>query len=158
MKKPWNRIDLPIYSLSTKFDQEENMNIATYVTSISMKPKRMLIAIYKNTKTLEIVKKNPHFVIQLLSFKQIHLVRLLGKTSGYKKNKIEYLEKKMLITNWNGFKVLKHALALLEVTTLSTFDAGDHIAYIVDVIKYKNINEGEPLTLNDLRKKRIISC
>ena len=44
-----------------------------------MKPKRYLCAIYKNTKTLEMIEKNTGFVVQLLSCTQYRLVDLLGK-------------------------------------------------------------------------------
>jgi flavin reductase (DIM6/NTAB) family NADH-FMN oxidoreductase RutF len=94
-KRPWNIIDLPVYSLSVRCDEDENMNIATYVSAISLKPKKMIVSIYKNTKTLILAERNPHFIIQLLSEEQINLVRLLGKNSGFKKNKMQYLTKKI---------------------------------------------------------------
>ena len=47
--------------------------------------------IYKNTKTLENVRLNGQFVLQILSYSQYDLVRLLGKQSGNKINKIEKL-------------------------------------------------------------------
>jgi flavin reductase (DIM6/NTAB) family NADH-FMN oxidoreductase RutF len=158
MKKPWNRINLPIYSISVKHGNNENMNIATYVSSISLTPKKMMVCLYKNTKTLEIAEKNPHFIIQLLSKDQINLVRLLGKTSGFKKDKMDALEKKDLLIQWKGFKVLKDSLAFIEVKAFNFFEAGDHIAFLCDVIAFKNIHEGSNLTLDDLRKQKIISC
>ncbi|MCX6293012.1 MAG: flavin reductase, partial [Sphingobacteriales bacterium] len=88
-KKPWNRVDLPVYSISSKGAEFDNMNIITYATAVSMKPKRFICAVYKNTKTLENVRLNGQFVLQILSNTQYALVRLLGKQSGNKINKIE---------------------------------------------------------------------
>ncbi|MEN9653372.1 MAG: hypothetical protein RL303_1092, partial [Verrucomicrobiota bacterium] len=50
--KPWNRVDGPIFSLATTAHGKGNLNICSYVTPISMKPKRFIIGVYKETKTL----------------------------------------------------------------------------------------------------------
>ena len=42
MKRPWNIIDLPVYSLlSNDVNGNINMNICTYVSAVSMKPKNL---------------------------------------------------------------------------------------------------------------------
>ena len=48
MRKPWNLPHLPVHSLMT-FDAEGriNMNICTYVTAVSLDPKRYAIAVYE---------------------------------------------------------------------------------------------------------------
>ena len=52
MKRPWNIIDLPVYSLlSNDMNGNINMNICTYVSAVSMKPKIYSIAIDFKTKT-----------------------------------------------------------------------------------------------------------
>ena len=97
MKRPWNRVDLPVYSISSTFQDEENMHICTYVSSISMTPKRMMVAIYKGTKTLELTIKNSNMILQLLGEKQYNLINLLGQQSGFTTNKVERLKKRNLI-------------------------------------------------------------
>ena len=156
MKRPWNRVDLPVYSVSSQNNLESNMHICTYVSAVSMQPKRMMVAIYHGTKTLELVTENPHFILQLLSTSQYGLVKLLGQTSGHKTNKISKLKKRDKISSWKGFDVLKEALAFLELKTINTIDGGDHIMHICDVISFCNNLPGEPLTLNLLREKRLI--
>ena len=155
-KKPWNRINLPVYSISSRFDNMYNMNICTYTSAVSMKPKQLMVAIYNDTKTLEIVNNSTTFVLQLLAAKQYRMVDLLGKKSGKNIDKISRLEKRKLIAEWNGYKILKDALALIELEVVNTMQAGDHTLFLCAVIDYKNINEGEALTLNDLREHRLI--
>lgn len=155
-KKPWNRVDLPVYSISSKTEHNENMHICTYVSSVSMKPKRMMVAIYQETQTLENLTTNPQFVLQLLCDQQYSLVRTLGMQSGKRINKIQPLEKRKLLMAWNGFKVLKDALAVMQLQAIHQIEAGDHRMYICDVLAYKNLNEGEPLTTKILHEKRII--
>jgi flavin reductase (DIM6/NTAB) family NADH-FMN oxidoreductase RutF len=155
-KKPWNRIDCPVYSISSKAGDAYNMNICTYVTAVSMQPKKMIVAIYENTKTLELVNKNPQFVLQILAAAQYRLVDILGKKSGHIIDKISRLEKRHLLTEWNGFKILKDALALMELKVSGTMTGGDHKIFLCDVVKYKNLHDGNPLSLNDLRKHKLI--
>ncbi len=92
MKRPWNIIDLPIYSLQTTDKKGSiNMNICTYVTAISIKPKMYSIAIDYNTKTFENLENSSEAILQILSFDNMKLVRNLGKKSGYKLNKNHFL-------------------------------------------------------------------
>ena len=156
-KKPWNRVDLPVYSISSKGNEYDNMNIITYASAVSMKPKRFICAVYKNTKTLENVRSNGAFVLQILSDTQYALVRLLGKQSGNKINKIERLNKRNLLLEWNGFSILKEVLAVIEMNIIQEMDGGDHVCFLCDVVAYKNLNEGKELTLNILSDKKIIS-
>ena len=62
-----------------------------------MKPKQIMVAIYNDTKTLEIVNSSPKFVLQLLAANQYRMVDLLGKKSGKNIDKISRLEKRELI-------------------------------------------------------------
>jgi len=67
MKRPWNIIDLPIYSLQTTDKKGSiNMNICTYVTAISIKPKIYSIAIDYNTKTFENLEDSSEAILQIV--------------------------------------------------------------------------------------------
>lgn len=156
MKRPWNRVDLPVYSVSSQHEQTSNMHICTYVSAVSMEPKRIMVALFKGTKTLELVNKQPHFVLQLLSKDQYRLVKPLGQTTGKETDKIAKLEKRGLTSVWKGFTVLKEALAYMELAAINTMDAGDHVMYLCDVKSFYNNLNGEALTLNVLREKGLI--
>ena len=106
MRRPWNIINQPVYSLLSEDSSDKiNMNICTYVSAVSMKPKIYMLAIYYNTKTYENLINSNYAVLQLLSKDNISLVRALGKKSGLKINKDLYLRKKHLI-KWKGYDVL----------------------------------------------------
>jgi flavin reductase (DIM6/NTAB) family NADH-FMN oxidoreductase RutF len=155
-KKPWNRINLPVYSISSRAGTEENMHICTYICAVSMQPKRMMVALYHGTKTLELVEENPHFVLQLLDGQQYNLVNQLGKQSGHTVPKMLRLQKRKLLTQWNGFAILKDALAVMELRVINEMEGGDHRMYLCDVVAYKNLNEGTALTIDDLRLRNIV--
>lgn len=156
MKKPWNRINIPVYSVSSQYGQKHNMHICTYVSAVSMQPKRFMVALFKGSLTLEMVEKNRHFVLQLLEEKQYRLVDLLGRKSGRNIDKIELLKKRKATTDWKNFIVLQDALAWMELTVILSIDAGDHVMMLCDLASAKNVREGNPLTLDTLREKKLI--
>lgn len=155
-KKPWNRINLPVYSISSKADGAANMHIITYATAISMEPKRFICGIYHGTKTLENVEATGGFVLQLLHETQYRMVDLLGKKSGKNTDKISRLQKRNELADWNGYPVLKNCLAVMQMKVINSFEGGDHKCFLCDVVAYKNLNEGEALTLDTLREHKLI--
>jgi len=156
-KRPWNRINLPVYAVSSRHSSgKHNMHIITYATAISMQPKRFACGIYEGTQSLENISSNPHFVLQLLSASQYRLVDLLGKQSGKTTDKIARLQKRGLITEWNGFTILQESLAVMQMKVINQMNAGDHTLMLCDVVAYKNLHEGEPLTLDVLRQHKLI--
>lgn len=154
-KKPWNRVDLPVYSVSSiRSDGQFNMNICTYATQISMKPKRFIVGIYKNTQTLSNVLNNGHFVLQILSKQHLKHIRRFGMQSGKTHNKLTTLKEPVILLN--EFPVLAHACAAMAMKVISQQDAGDHIAMLCDVTAYKNICAEPVLMLSDVREAGII--
>jgi flavin reductase (DIM6/NTAB) family NADH-FMN oxidoreductase RutF len=132
------------------------MNICTYVTPVSMKPKRYLLGIYENTQTLANLEVNKQLVLQILQDNQYNLIRLLGQQSGKKVDKIRLLNKRKLLTDWEGYPVLRDSLAVLKLKAIREFDGGDHRCFLCDVVTYKNTNEGKALDLDLLKKKKLI--
>lgn len=156
MKKPWNIPNLPVYSVATTDENGEvNMNIATYVSAVSMKPKKMAIAIYKGTKSFDNLLKDEEVVLQLLHISQFNLVRKLGQTSGLEYNKFNYLNKKDLLETWSKKTVLINVSSRLLLKKLTYQETGDHWLYVFDVLKAKTLNL-DYLDTYTLSKKRII--
>lgn len=156
MKKPWNRIDLPVYSVSSRHGSEENMHICTYVSAVSMEPKRYMVALFNGTKTLELARAEKRFVLQLLSEGDHGLVALLGRQSGHQVDKLARLRKRGLVDSWKGFSVLSNAAAWIELMILGEMDAGDHVMMLCDVVASKNVQDKKILTLDMLRARGLI--
>jgi flavin reductase (DIM6/NTAB) family NADH-FMN oxidoreductase RutF len=128
----------------------------TYVTAISMNPKRFICAIYYNTQTLSNIEASGEFVLQVLSDQQYKLVDLLGRKSGKTTDKIRILNKRKELTTWKDFNVLSNCLAVMHLKVLQGFDAGDHKCFLCELVSYKNLNDGNALSLDDLRKRKLI--
>ncbi len=155
MQRPWNLINLPVYSLATYSNETVNMNICTYVSAVSMKPKRYIVAVDPLTHTYQNLIKHPHAVLQLLGKDHWTLVNTLGKKSGKNYSKESYLEKKKWLTEWQSKKVLANCAGWVELKVLSHHDVGDHRLFVMDVHQFKT-NHTHVLTLDDLRKKKLI--
>lgn len=158
MRKLWNRAALPVWSLVTcDTSGKANMNICTYVTAVSMEPKRMMIAVYHGTKTRENIQIGNHMYLQLLAHDQAPLVRLLGQQSGNTKDKLKLLRKRRVLDETGPLPRLIACAGYLEVEALSIHDVGgDHDLLIVSVIAHKNLRDVPVLTTDMLREERII--
>ncbi len=156
MKRPWNIIDSPVYSLATYHNGTVNMNICTYVTAVSMTPKRYAIAVYHNTKTLSNIQQSDTAVLQFLQNDQYKLVNVLGKKSGNKYDKQSYLTKKNILTTWNENIILQGLAAQVQLQKISWQNAGDHDLYLFDAVKYKTNENACPLMFQELINLKII--
>lgn len=167
MKRPWNLINVPVYSVSSRKDYITNMNICTYVSAVSMEPKRYMVAVYHNTQTIENIQNKNEFVLQLLAESQYGLVRNFGQKSGKmfdkqgflnrkNQNKIAEKENPYAIVFWNNFEVLSNAVSLILLKPIQIIPAGDHDMYLCDVVSFENLNDSSILTLDVLRQKKLI--
>ncbi len=155
MKRPWNIPNLPVYSLATYHEQKVNMNICTYVSAVSMNPKRYMVAVYHQTKSLFNIQQSNTAVLQLLNKDHVSLVNTLGKKSGYHYDKQSYLAKRKHIAKWEGLPVLTNCAAWMKLKTLWAKNAGDHTLFLFDVVTFKT-NHENILTLDDLRERKLI--
>lgn len=134
VKRPWNIVDMPIYSLATYSGDHVNMNICTYVSAVSMQPKLFMVAVDYNTQTFENLKTSDKVVLQILHEDQQSLVNLLGKNSGKSVDKHERLAKKNLLTDWKGNTVLKGACGYLQMRVTDRANVhGDHEIFYFQV-------------------------
>lgn len=157
MRKPWNIVDVPVYSLATYGCDSVNMNICTYVMANSMKPKQYTVAVYHGTHTLDNIKRDSQAVLQLLHQRQIDLVKPLGKRSGRDFNKSLYLEKKQLITTWRKHKVLKDVCAYVSLGLVHSLGTqGDHELCVFEVLGSQTIQDRNILMFQDLVEKGVI--
>ena len=157
MKRPWNIVDLPVYSLATFHEGRVNMNICTYVTAVSMKPKLYLAAIDYTTYTYDRLNEGCSAILQILHRRHLDQVSLLGQKSGKTMDKQARLEAGGLITTWNSHPVLKDACGYLQLRqTGRQHIGGDHELFFFAVEKSKTISEDHILMFQDLINAGII--
>ena len=134
VKRPWNIVDMPVYSLATYHKGQVNMNICTYVSAVSMKPKLFMVAIDYNTQTYQNLQENDTAVLQILHEDQQQLVPMLGKKSGVAKQILD-IQPKAVVTHCHCHSL---SLSVKETTKESKFlsNAMDTSAEIAVLIKY----------------------
>lgn len=133
------------------------MNICTYVTAISMKPKQYAVALDCNTETFDRISHSNHAVLQILSQQHINLVRPLGKKSGHSIDKHNWLSQRDLLTSWKGHLVLKDVCALVSLKKTGQINThGDHELVLFEATGYTTKSEEGVLMFQDLINQNII--
>ena len=157
MKRPWNRTDLNIYSLATYNKKEINMNICTYVSVVNMHPKLYMISIDYNTLTYQnLINKNTSFVLQCLSINNLNIVKNMGKKSGKNFDKLKYLSKNDLLSNWKNYPILKNTCFVIELCNpKKIYEMQDHCMFVFQMKSFKNF-DNKFLHLSDLISNKII--
>tara|TARA_B100001057_G_scaffold352076_1_gene353679 strand:+ start:9747 stop:10226 length:480 start_codon:yes stop_codon:yes gene_type:complete len=158
LKRVWNITNPAIHSLIS-FDKKGNLNanICSYVSVISLKPKLYMIAIDKKSKTHSNLLENDFSILQVLSRKNISLIKILGKKSGRNLNKFNYLLSKRLLGQWNKKNVIKDSCGIIFLNKINVFDTiGDHTLFVFKILKTKTISESNILTFNKLIDDKII--
>ncbi len=157
MRRPWNLVNSPVYSLATYCDDLVNMNIATYVVPVSMRPKMYVIGIYLETRTLDFSLQSDFAVLQLLGHSHKTLVPSLGQRSGRHFDKMAHLEKLNMLTHWKGRKILTDCKALLLLEKKGHLDiGGDHELFWYQVVSSKSLDDSDILYFHDLISEGLI--
>ena len=155
MKRFWNIPNFPVYSLVTKQGDSFNMNICTYVMSVSMHPKQFAVAIYHPSQSYRNIIESEEAVLQLLHPTQAKLVNILGKSSGKSKPKCTHASLRKLLVTWQGFPVLENASGFVLLAKKNMIPGNDHDLFLFDSIKTKTLKE-EYLSTRILGEQKII--
>ncbi|MFM2424147.1 MAG: hypothetical protein RLZZ70_538 [Candidatus Parcubacteria bacterium] len=158
MRKLWNRPNLPVWSLvTTDTTGTHNMNICTYVTSVSMEPKVQLVAVYNGTKTLEniVADLNAPVLLQLLTEELAPVVRICGQQSGKTIDKLTSLQKRYDISYHAGIPYFTKAAGVMMLQDqILTNCGGDHQLLTGLVTWSKNLNDMPILTTDYLKDNK----
>jgi len=163
-RRPWNRVPEQIYSLSTLDAQAViNMNIVSYATPATLKPKSYIVAVYRSTKTHANIfdnKSQRYCLIQALSQAQIGLVRNLGQKSALKYNKVKFLSNQNLsLFNFEGcdYGYLPSCGFVILCKITKRIELGDHDLISAEVVKIIHDDKDQKLlTTGDLISAGII--
>ena len=125
MRKLWNRPPIAVWSLSTKNSSgQSNMNICTYVTATSLKPKLLTIAVYHGTQTHKNISVGSTVLLQLLTEELASIVRICGQQSGRTIDKLARLRKRYEIQQHNGLQYLAVCAGFSELRIVAMHEVG----------------------------------
>ena len=81
----------------------------------------------------------------------------MGKKSGHKFNKYDYLKRKKLIKNFRDFEILNDVSCVLFLSYESQIKTNnDHDLFLFNVSGFKTFSNTDILYFNDLVNKKII--
>jgi flavin reductase (DIM6/NTAB) family NADH-FMN oxidoreductase RutF len=133
------------------------MNICTYITAVSLDPKLMMVAVYKNTQTLLNVVVGQTVLLQLLTQDLAPVVRICGQNSGKDFDKISRLKKRYALATESDLYYFKNAAGFMELTVEQLIHtSGDHTLLVGRVTQAKNLLEKDILTTTYLKDKKYI--
>ncbi|MCS7064542.1 MAG: flavin reductase family protein [Methylacidiphilales bacterium] len=165
--RPWNLAPQAVYSLAVYPKEAARsslcfpraLNICTYVTPITLQPKRYAIALYTPSYTLSCLLECPEadLVLHLLSREQLPLVPVLGQRSGWRFDKVDYLRRHGWLKIWNHRAVLTQTAAYFQLRLGEVREAGDHHLAIMDLVRAKGERAAEDvLTTHHLIEQGVI--
>ncbi|MDX1409149.1 MAG: flavin reductase [Saprospiraceae bacterium] len=156
MRRPWNIVDQPVYSLATRQAGRLNMNICTYATAVSRRPKMYVVALEHGSRSTLNLKKTGEGVLQLLTAGQRDLIRPLGYRSGNSFDKHAWLADRELLTLWHGYPVLRDTAARLWLRVEGIQRAGDHELFCCALVRSTTQTESGILMFQDLVQQGLI--
>lgn len=157
-RRPWNTVEEQVYSVASVSNKGVmNMNIATYVVPVTMKPKQYMIAVYRDTQTHKNVFEDKHlFLLQGFSLENISHIKTLGKKSGKNYNKAVYIQKQSFAFH-QDIPYFTDAAFVLLCKGEKYFEVGDHDIIVATVVKTVLHQEKSLLTTKVLQTKKIIT-
>ena len=158
MRKIWNRPADAVWSLSTQSNSGVgNMNICTYVTAVSLKPKILMVAVYRNTQTLQNCAVGKVALLQLLTQDLAPVVRVCGQKSGKDIDKITRLKKRYELSQQNDLYYFTQCAGYMELSIEQIIDTqGDHVLLLGTVLTGKNLTDTDILTTDYLKENNYI--
>ena len=111
---------------------------ANAVTSVSLDPPLLLICVGKDTTMINHLARAEHFVINVLASDQEYISRHFAEPRDDRFSGVGYRP------GPHGIPLLDGALAHIECTKHSSFDAGDHTVFLGLVIG-GTVETGDPL-------------
>jgi flavin reductase (DIM6/NTAB) family NADH-FMN oxidoreductase RutF len=164
-------LDSPVYSLATlNSDGTTNMNVLTYATPVSVRPSRIWsLGLYKETQSYVNFCQQKSCILQLLTERDIPLIKPLGGTSSADKSVDKETACRDLGCEWislpNADKsdpnVLPDCVSYLKLTLQGDMiDCGSHVVAVCQVDEMYASDDAPPqhLTTSTLRDLGIITA
>jgi flavin reductase (DIM6/NTAB) family NADH-FMN oxidoreductase RutF len=127
-RRIFGRFATGVTVLSTIADQETWGMTANAVTSLSLEPPLVLVAVVRNSATDGYLKTSRCFALNILSAEQKNLST---RYSGPGPRDFADLETKTAVT---GCPILVEALAWVDCSVVEVFSGGDHEIFVGEIV------------------------
>ena len=134
----------PLVAVTSHWRGEANAQIAVSVGAASVVPDqpRVVVQIYKENYSWELLQNSGAFALNFLRPDQIHLIKAFGLVSGLNVDKLSEIPHRLGLT---GSPILEDCWGYLDCRVVNGMDGGDMTCFLADVVDGETISEGEPL-------------
>jgi len=148
MKNEWikalGRMTYGIYVLTSRYEEEINGMIASWVSQVSYDPLIIMAAVHPNRYSHNLIDKSGCFALHVLAADQSALLgRFKGSDPTAKFSSIQWQPGR------TGCPVLKECIAYFECRVTAKYTPGNHTLFLGEVLEAQVIGEGNILSSLD---------
>lgn len=119
---------------------------AAWVSRVSMSPPLIMVSIAPSRYTLELIKENGEFVVNIVGGKlEKAAYGVFGSKTGRGRDKIAESRVKARRGEETGAPILEDATVALECRLVKTVEAGDHVLVIGEVVNALKFSDEQPI-------------
>lgn len=135
-----------LYAVSTAENGEANAFTANWLSQASFDPPMLMVSVENDSKSLGMIQRSQHFVVNVFESGQRELAGTLGKTAYKAPDKLNGIAYDLSET---GAPLLHAALGWVECRVTASVPAGDSTILVGEVINVGLRREGPPLTMKE---------
>jgi len=138
---------LYVVALQRSSGEDPNALVVSWLTQCSFEPPLLLLALRRDSSSLEILKDGKAFSVNLIDELDHDLARRFVRPAHRVGHK---LEPEDYAVEAGGTPVLGRALAFIECQMVQLFEPGDHVLVVSRVVNVGRRRDGELLMAADL--------
>jgi flavin reductase (DIM6/NTAB) family NADH-FMN oxidoreductase RutF len=146
-------LDYPMFVVTTHAEGTRAGCLVGFASQTSIRPPRFLIGLSKRNFTYRIARGADHLAVHVLSRQDAALARLFGSETGDEVDKFARCD---WYAGPHDLPILRDAPAWFAGKVLARFDAGDHLAHLLepvagdapesfgDILTFSDVSDLEP--------------
>ena len=134
-------IDYPMYIVTTTAGGEPAGCLVGFATQCSIDPARMLVCLSVRNRTFRVLQHADVLVVHFLSKRNFELAKLFGEETG---DEFDKFSRCRWVPGPGEVPVVEGVKGWVAARVLTTVDAGDHTAFLVEPFAGETADDPEP--------------
>lgn len=137
-----------MYAVTAHYENKHGVFLANWVSQCSFEPPMLMLAVERDSSTLELIRASGLFAVHVLASGQREFAGMLGKSSRTNPRKLDAVRWEPSARTQNP--ILLDTLGYVECRVRSHAPAGDSIVLVGEIIAAELFNaELAPLTMQE---------
>ena len=134
----------PIAAVTSRWRGKTNAQIAVAIGAASIVPEmpRVLVQIYKQNYSHELIQRSKAFAVNFLSREQLQYIKDFGLVSGRQVDKLASVPHEFGVS---GSPILADCWGYLDCRVVNAMDGGDMTCFLGKVLDGRTLRDAEPL-------------